>query len=250
MPALGMTLSHMETIGIIVAAGKGIRMQAKIRKQYLILDGLPLLCHCLLAFDACPEIDRILMVIPEEDKEFCKQSILQPIALEHPVELIPGGKERQDSVYNALLAAEAKSSIVAIHDGVRPFVLPQHISETIRCAESTGAAVLAIPVTDTLKRVDGSHQVRETIDRKGVWIAQTPQSFRYDIIRDAHEKAKWEWALGTDDAHLVERAGYPVKLIRGSRFNIKITTPEDLSMAKALRSQMHPGVFQQSGKKP
>jgi 2-C-methyl-D-erythritol 4-phosphate cytidylyltransferase len=238
----------METIGIIVAAGKGIRMQAKIRKQYLILDGLPMLCYCLLAFDACPEIDRILMVIPDEDKEFCRQSILQPIALEHPVELIPGGEERQDSVYNALLAAEGISSIVAIHDGVRPFVLSQHISETIHCAESNGAAVLAIPATDTLKRVDESLKVRETIDRKGVWIAQTPQSFRYDIIRDAHEKAKQEGVSATDDAHLVERAGYPVKLVRGSRFNIKVTTPEDLSMAKALRSQIRPDVFQHSGK--
>ncbi|MBW1955905.1 MAG: 2-C-methyl-D-erythritol 4-phosphate cytidylyltransferase [Deltaproteobacteria bacterium] len=224
----------METIGIIVAAGKGIRMGAGIRKQYMRLEGLPLLCHAVRAFDVCPEIHRILLVIPEEDAAYCREEILPCIPLKCPVTMVHGGTKRQESVYNALLTAGESVSLVAIHDGVRPLVHPRHIQKTLDCAASTGAAVLAVPATDTLKRIDDHFRVRETIDRKEIWIAQTPQSFRYPIIRDAHEKARQTGYTATDDAELVEQAGYPVKLVHGSRFNIKVTLAEDLIMAKVL----------------
>ncbi len=227
---------EMRTTGIIVAAGRGVRMQSRVRKQYLLLDGIPLLCHALRAFDGCPEIERIFLVIPKEDFVFCRKTLLKAISLAHPVDLIPGGRERQDSVYHALAASEGAAPLVAIHDGVRPFVLPGHISETIRCAASAGAAVLAVPAADTLKRGDETLCVKETLPREGIWIVQTPQCFRYEIIREAHEKAKQEGVYATDDAHLVEQAGFPVKLVPGSRFNFKITTSEDLALARAVQA--------------
>ncbi len=228
----------MEIAGIVVAAGKGTRMGSDVPKQYLSLGGLPLLCHTILAFDACSEIDRILLVIPEGDAAFCRESLLGRLSLQHPIELIAGGEKRQDSVYRALQALPQSTLLVAVHDGVRPLVSPEHIRATIRCAEKDGAAVLAIPATETLKRVDEGLTIRETLARSRLWIAQTPQCFHYRILRQAHEKAAKEAILATDDAQLVERTGYPVKIIQGSRFNLKVTTPEDLKMAEALYARL------------
>lgn len=233
----------METLGIIVAAGKGIRIGTALRKQYLPLDALPMVCHSLRAFDACRAIHRILLVLPETDFDFCKEALLPVMTLEHPLDLIAGGPERQDSVYNALLAAEGKADMVVIHDSARPLILPEQIHETIRCAEAVGAAILAIPATETLKKCDASLFVRETLPRQDVWIAQTPQTFRYAVIRLAHEKARADGRSATDDAQLVEHLGHPVKLVMGSRFNFKITTPEDLRLAEALHSRTRNAVL-------
>ncbi|GBC60081.1 2-C-methyl-D-erythritol 4-phosphate cytidylyltra nsferase [Desulfonema ishimotonii] len=224
----------MRTSAIVVAGGSGTRMKSGIRKQYLSLSGRPVLSHTLQAFDACPAVDRMILVVPEGDMAFCRDSVLAPSGLQKPVRLVSGGKERQESVYNGLLAARGEADIVAIHDGVRPFVSSDQIAETVRLASETGACMLGIPASDTLKQVDGDGNVRQTLDRKTVWLAQTPQTFRYDLILTAHESARRGGYSGTDDASLAERMGVAVRVIPGSRLNIKLTTPEDLVLAEAV----------------
>jgi len=222
--------------GIIVAAGRGIRMNKKVRKQYLHLDGRPILCHTLKTLESCPLMDRLYLVVPEEDFDYCRNHVLIPECLDKKTTLVPGGPERQDSVYNGISALdEADSeSIVVIHDGVRPFVAPDSIAACIHEAEASGACVLGVPVSDTVKHVSPSGYIRETLERGVLWLAQTPQAFRYGIIREAHEAAKRNGYTGTDDALLVERIGQKVKMVTGNRFNLKITTPEDLVIAGAI----------------
>ena len=223
-----------QTVGIIVAAGKGIRMGSDERKQYLMLGKLPMLCHTVLAFNACNDIDRIILVIPEGDSGICRTNILNRLHLSKPIELVSGGKERQDSVRNGLNTIHDLDGIVVIHDGVRPFIRPDLISESIRTAKGAGACAVGVRAQDTLKCTDASDVVRETFDRERIWIAQTPQTFHSRIIKTAHEHALREGVLVTDDAHLVEKMGYPVKMVNGSRLNIKITTVEDLELAQAI----------------
>ena len=219
---------------IIVAAGKGVRMNDPMRKQYLLLAGRPILGHTLLAFDACHLIDKIFLVIPEEDLDFCNKNILYPLKLQKKVVLVSGGAQRQESVYNGLLAIDNNESIVIIHDGVRPFVSPEQLAACIAGAKVFGACILGLPASDTLKSVNSSGYIDKTLERDTVWFAQTPQAFQYTVIRKAHENARQEGYTGTDDALLVERLGKKIKVISGSRNNIKITTREDLVFAQSL----------------
>ncbi len=222
---------------IIVAGGKGARMEGDIRKQYLLLANRPILGLTLLLFNGCSAIDRILLVVPEDDIDFCQQTLLPPLKLHKNIVMVAGGPERQDSVYNGLKAMENADSndIVAVHDGVRPFAEPGMISACISKAEQSGACIPGIPAFDTLKNIDDSTgRVLGTVDRKHVWLAQTPQVFQYSIIMEAHERAKKDGYKGTDDASLVERIDREVIMIRGSRNNIKITTKEDLLLAEAI----------------
>lgn len=219
---------------IIVAAGKGRRMNAAAPKQYLILGGLPILSHTMLAVDACPEVDDICLVVPESDIDYCRKAVLAPIYLRVPVKMIAGGPQRQESVYNGLSSLVSDNGIVLIHDGVRPFVGVDEIRRCIDAAKIHGACIPGLPVSDTLKAVDDGGDIIRTIDRGLLWHAQTPQAFQCRLIKDAHEKAKCEGVTGTDDAFLVERLGEKVHVVSGSIFNIKITTPEDLKMAEAI----------------
>ena len=220
---------------IIVAAGKGIRMNDTVRKQYLSLSGRPILAHTLLAFDGCNEIESVFLVVSEEDIDFCQKTILFPLQLEKKIELVPGGAERQDSVYNGLMAMDRSIfDTVVIHDGVRPFIRPEHLTTCIKCTEKSDACIFGIPVSDTLKHVNGSGYIDKTLDRDSVWQAQTPQAFRLELIIKAHEYARRDGFRGTDDALLVERMGKRIKMIKGSRRNIKITTREDLMFARAM----------------
>jgi len=225
---------------IIVAGGKGTRMTGKIKKQYLNLGGQPILCHTLSTFDACPAIDEIFLVIPEEDFSYCKQQVLSLVALKKRVHLVPGGNARQASVYNGLMAIERYVQpspgidLVVIHDGVRPFVTPEEIHSCIKTAESSGSCILGIPVFDTMKHVDTQSRVVRTIERETIWLAQTPQVFPYQLILKAHNEAREKGFRGTDDAFLVERIGEKVKILQGSRYNIKITTQEDLCISEAI----------------
>jgi len=219
---------------VIVAAGKGVRMQAPLRKQYLSLAGLPILARTLLIFDGCDRIDDIYLVIPEADADFCREKIIGGLKLTRTIHLVSGGEQRQDSVYNGLQKIDANCSIVVIHDGVRPFVNIDQVTATIRGAREFGACILGIPAHDTLKQVDASENIVRTLRRDDIWLAQTPQTFRCDLIKKAYETAKKDCYRGTDDASLVERLGEPVKIIRGSRANIKITRKEDLKIAQCL----------------
>ncbi|MDD2317023.1 MAG: 2-C-methyl-D-erythritol 4-phosphate cytidylyltransferase [Desulfobacterales bacterium] len=219
---------------LIVAGGSGVRMKDSRLKQYIPLDGLPIVAHTLKAFDACPRIDRLVWVMPQGDLEDYGPSLSSSLGLKKPVLRVAGGLRRQDSVYNGLKALGADDGIVAIHDGVRPFVRSAQIIACIHGAEATGACILGIPAHDTLKQIDESGCIVRTLSREPIWLAQTPQVFRCGLIRSAHEKARSDGVTGTDDAFLVERMGKPVRVIPGSRFNIKITTPEDLVLAEAI----------------
>ena len=219
---------------IIVAAGKGTRMQDAQRKQYLSLAGLPILTRTLVIFDKCERIEQIILVIPLDDYNFCQKNILQPAGLTGKTILVPGGERRQDSVFNGLKAVDPGCSIVVIHDGVRPFLQNDQLIACIEGAQESGACIMGVPAHETLKQVNASVHIIQTLKRDDVWLAQTPQAFRYDLIRKAHERAWEEGYLATDDACLVERLGGTVKIIAGSRHNIKITIREDFEMAQNI----------------
>ena len=225
-------------VGIIVAGGQGLRMKSDVRKQYLAFGGRPILGHTLSAFLECAAIRRIFLVVPETDVAYCRHCILGLFDDPRSIELVPGGSERQASVYNGLAAALGHGDIVAIHDGVRPFVQPELITRCIEGAEAYGACVPGIPAVDTLKQVDAAGTIEKTLARSRIWCAQTPQTFRYDLIWAAHESARSGGIAETDDATLLERMGRPVRMIPGCRFNLKITTPEDLALAPAIMKLM------------
>jgi len=219
---------------IIVASGKGIRMKGSMRKQYLDLSGRPVLAHSIMTFDSCGLVDEIFLVIPKEDVEYCQNKILSLLDLNNQINLVHGGAERQDSVYNGLQAISKNTDTVVIHDGVRPFIKPEELKECILGSKKFGACILGTPASDTLKSVDKSDIIETTLPRENIWLAQTPQAFQYDLILKAHETARRDRYVGTDDASLVERLGEDVKIINGGRFNIKITKKEDLAVAKAM----------------
>lgn len=219
---------------IIVAAGKGIRMKGTMLKQYLDLSGRPVLAHSIMTFDSCGLVDEIFLVIPKEDVEYCQNKILSLLDLNNQINLVCGGAKRQDSVYNGLQAINKNTDTVVIHDGVRPFIQPEELKECILGSKKNGACILGTPASDTLKRVDKSDIIETTLSRENIWLAQTPQVFRFDLILKAHETARRDGYVGTDDASLVERLGEDVKIINGGRFNIKITKKEDLAIAKAM----------------
>lgn len=222
-------------IALIVAGGQGLRMQMAVRKQYLEIEGKPLLHHTLTVFDRCAAIDRIILVVPASDRDFCRQQIVETAGLSGDVLLVDGGEERQQSVHNGLRAMTSDlDDIVVIHDGVRPFIEERHIIDCIQAALACGASVLGVPVSDTIKQSDADGHIKRTIDRSHLWVAQTPQAFRYGLIRKAHDDAERQGMRATDDASLVEALGLPVTLVPGSRKNIKITTKEDLAFVSSL----------------
>ena len=219
---------------IIVAAGKGIRLKDAVRKQYVTLEGIPILGRTLNIFDSCQRVNQIIVVVPKEDLDFCRNEILMAAKLQTDVILVAGGAERQDSVFNGLKAIESDDGIVLIHDGVRPFVSPAQLVACITGAAELGACILGIPAFDTVKKVNSKNEITQTLKRETLWLAQTPQAFNVKLIKKAHEAAKQEGFIGTDDAALVERLGKVVKIMPGNRNNIKITNREDLKLARAI----------------
>ena len=222
------------TYAIIVAAGKGMRMRDAMPKQYLALEGKPILARTLTAFKRCEQIDEIIVALPAEDIEFCRTEIIPAACLDKETRLIVGGARRQDSVYNSLETIETDDGIALIHDGVRPFVRQEHLLACIKGAHSHGACILGTPAFDTVKQVNAKNEIVQTHQRDTLWLAQTPQAFQLQLIKKAHRAAKQDGFTGTDDASLVERLGAAVKIIPGSRSNIKITNQEDLQLARAL----------------
>ena len=222
----------MPNVGAIVAAaGLGTRMGTTHPKQFIPIAGKPVLAHTLEAFERCPIIQKVCLVV--RDQEVTRvQSLVTDYSLAKVTAVIPGGEVRQDSVYNGLLAIDGVE-IVVVHDGVRPLVLPESIAATVEAARDGGAATLATKVSETVKVV---HQelVLRTIDRGPLWMAQTPQAFRYALLRDAHERARAAGVVGTDDAMLVERLGHQVRIVQGPVDNLKISTAADLALAEAI----------------
>jgi len=208
-------------------------MGAPEPKQFLPLAGRPILSHSLEAFERCAEVDSVVVVVAPGQEGRCRAEVTGPGGFGKACAVVPGGKERQDSVREGLLALDASVEVVAVHDGARPLVLPEQIDAVVSAARRDGAAVLATPVTDTVKEV-AEHRVQQTLDRSRLWSVQTPQAFRLERIRSAHEAAREAAYLGTDDTVLVERLGHPVTIVPGRRDNIKLTTPEDLAMAEGI----------------
>lgn len=222
---------------VIVAGGSGSRMKASVKKQYLVLEGRPIVAHTLMAFDSCAALDRIVLVAPEADLDFCRTDIVAPLTLVHDIHVVAGGPRRQTSVTNGLAALGASDGVVMIHDGVRPFVRPSLMTACLAGVEATGACIPVIPPTDTLKRVDGNGVIIETVDRRQIQLAQTPQTFSIDLIRRCHQLADQRGFGATDDASVAEFAGETVTVVPGDRENIKITTSEDLLVARAILSR-------------
>ncbi|HSA58353.1 MAG TPA: 2-C-methyl-D-erythritol 4-phosphate cytidylyltransferase [bacterium] len=220
----------MKTFAIIPAAGLGKRFGAK--KQFLELAGTPVLVHTLRAFEETPSVQVVCVASPETEVEAVR-SLATQFGLRKVLKVVPGGKERQDSVRLGFETAGV-CDIVVVHDGVRPLVTPEIIQRTIDGAVECGGCIAALPVKETTKRTDPDGFVVDTVDRNGLWSVQTPQAFRHEIFRRAVEQSARDGFLGTDEAMLVERIGAKVKVVTGSPYNIKITTPEDLAIAEAF----------------
>lgn len=218
---------------IIAAAGMSNRMGSKMNKQFLAVGGKPILAHTIEKFENSRFIDEIILVSKEEEIEYCRKEIVRKYKFNKVTNIIRGGQERQDSVYNGILALNEKSDIVLIHDGARPFVKKENIEDGIKAVIESGACVIGVPVKDTIKVVENNN-IDHTPIRSTLWAAQTPQCFYKDLIIKGYEKARGEGYLGTDDSSLVERLGHSVKMVMGSYENIKITTPEDLVLAESL----------------
>jgi 2-C-methyl-D-erythritol 4-phosphate cytidylyltransferase len=225
-------------VAVIPAAGLGTRMGGKTPKQYLSLGGIPLLVYSLQVFQKLESIREVILAVPDSDREFCWREIVKPFGLEKVTQVVAGGKRRQDSVRNGLAAIATPPDGVLVHDGVRPFIDKQIVRNVINCAGQTGAAVVAMPIHDTVKRVNQCGIIQETLKREELWQIQTPQVFRYDWLVEAHQQARQhEWEV-TDDAALIERMGYPVSVVEGSCFNIKVTRPDDLAFGEAILKTM------------
>jgi len=219
---------------LIPAAGAGRRMGGGINKQYLELAGQPILARTLEVFEQHPLIDSILIIVSPAEIAFCTEEIVVPGNYRKVAAVIAGGLERQDSVYCGLQACNADDEdLILIHDGARPLVSCEIIDRVIATAQQHGACLTAVPVKDTVKSVHKGCVV-DTLDRTTLWLAQTPQAFRYDLIRAAYDRAAALGLRGTDDAQLVELAGFTVRVVQGDYRNLKITTPEDLPVAEQL----------------
>jgi 2-C-methyl-D-erythritol 4-phosphate cytidylyltransferase len=218
-------------IAVILAAGKGLRMGGSLPKQYQKLAGRPILAYTLEVFNQVSSIDAIVVV--SDDEEIIKADILSYCHISKPISFARGGRERQESVWNALNVIRS-CEIVVIHDGVRPLIQASVIEESIKAAREVGAAVAGMPSKDTIKVVDDHGFSIRTPDRSSLWTVQTPQTFRFSILKEAHIKANQDAYKGTDDSSLVERMAHPVKLIKGGYDNIKITTREDLIIASEI----------------
>ena len=220
---------------IIPAAGSGKRMGGNTSKQYLTIGDKPIIAETLALFNESPYIDEIILVSPVGDMPLMEK-MLKKYDLAKVSKIVKGGKERQDSISNGLDALDQSSSIVLVHDGVRPFIDDEIIKKLIDAVNQYGAAIVAVPVKDTVKKVLGTF-ITGTAPRENLWLAQTPQAFRFEIIKGAYENAREKGIKGTDDASLVEAMGLDVKIVMGSYENIKITTPEDLVFAEAIKKE-------------
>jgi 2-C-methyl-D-erythritol 4-phosphate cytidylyltransferase len=221
----------MTTAALVVAAGRGERLRTDLPKAFVSLAGRALVVHALEAVGACPEVDAVIPVVAPEDFErfAALRSELANIAKLLPH--VAGGERRQDSVRAGLAAVPPEAELVAVHDAARPLVTPGDVARVIAAARRTGAALLAAPVGDTIKRVREGRVV-ETPAREECWTAQTPQAFRVELLREALAKAEAEGFHATDDAQLVERLGVEVQVVEGNPRHLKVTWPGDLAVAE------------------
>jgi len=218
---------------VIAAAGQGTRMKAGVNKQFLLLQGKPVLVHTLELFQQCDLITEVILVATPGEEDYCRKMV-QEYGLTKVTRVVSGGRERQHSVAHGLAPLSSECEIVAVHDGARPLLLPSHLTKVIQAAGAHDGAILAVPVKDTIKEISGNGQVKSTLERAKLWAVQTPQVFKKGVITFAYDRAFQEGIKGTDDASLVEQCGFQVQVVEGSYENIKITTPEDLDFAELI----------------
>ena len=221
-------------VALVPAAGRGLRMGSAVPKQFLSLGGEPLIIQSLRMLQGAPVVGQIILAVPPADVEYCENEIILRHRFTKVTKVVAGGAERQDSVRCALAQAPANTGIVLIHDAVRPFVTQRMIEEVVIAAKKEGAAIIALPMRDTVKQVRTDGMIERTVDRTALWLAQTPQAFRRDWIETAHRKGQIEGVQATDDSSLVEWLGYPVAVVEGSGENIKVTRPEDMVIGEAI----------------
>jgi 2-C-methyl-D-erythritol 4-phosphate cytidylyltransferase len=203
-------------------------------KQFLTLGGLPVLVHCLRVLELSESVEAVVLAVPEADREFCLHDIVSRHGFAKVAHIVAGGAQRQDSVRLGLTTVKDDTDLVLVHDAVRPFFTPDLVNRVVAKAVEHGAAIVAIPMRDTVKSVDAGNLVETTVDRRRLWLAQTPQVFRRALLEEAHRKAQVDDFYATDDAQLVERLGHRVAIVEGSGENIKITRPEDLAIGEAI----------------
>ena len=227
-----MEMKNVKIAAILPSAGSGKRMGENIPKQFLKIQNKPIFVYTLEKFDSCALINEIVLVVRIEDVDVVKQ-LVKKWGIKKVTRVVAGGEERQDSVLNGLKALSEEIDVVVVHDAVRPFVSIKKIEEVVKIALEKDAAILAIPIKDTIKRGRDGY-VEATLNRKLLWAVQTPQVFKVDLIKKAFEKAKEDGIYATDDSSLVERLGHPVYIVEGEEKNIKITSPEDLLIAETF----------------
>jgi 2-C-methyl-D-erythritol 4-phosphate cytidylyltransferase len=216
---------------VIPAAGQGKRMKYGKNKQFIELKGKPVIIHTLSVFEFDQYCEKIILVANENELDVLKE-LVSFYKLSKVSAIIPGGLERQHSVYEGLKSIEDEG-IVLVHDGARPFITVEIIHQLVKTAEKQGAAIAAVPLKDTIKKAS-ENKVSETIDRSSLWAVQTPQAFDLPLIIEAHKQAEKSGYIGTDDASLVEQMGKSIFIVDGSYENIKLTTPDDLMFANAI----------------
>lgn len=227
-----------KAVAIIPAAGQGVRMGASVSKVFIEVQGRPLLAYTLEKFQSHPMISEIIVLTRENEREYCQKEVVDKYGYSKVTKIVAGGAERQDSVRHGLAALEEDVRLVLIHDGARPLISESIISKAIEMALAHGAAVVGVPVKDTIKVVDTNQIVQYTPERHTLWAVQTPQVFRRDILDAAYREATLQGWTGTDDASLVEKGGGQVHMVLGSYENIKITTPEDLLYFRLLIGEL------------
>ncbi|AGB40173.1 2-C-methyl-D-erythritol 4-phosphate cytidylyltransferase [Halobacteroides halobius DSM 5150] len=224
----------MKVSVVIPAAGQGKRMKADKNKQFLLLDGMPILAHTIDKFEQVDLIEEIIVVAQKDEIDYCKNKIIDEYNFTKVNKIITGGATRQESVYNGLQAVSQDTDYILTHDGARPLLTTELIRHIITKVKQYKAVLTAVPVKDTIKVVNQDEMVINTPDRSKLVAVQTPQAFVKDLIIKAYQQAAKNNIVGTDSASLVENLGKSVKVIRGSYENIKVTTPEDLEVAEKI----------------
>ena len=228
-------------MALVPAAGRGLRMGGTIPKQFLALGGEPLVVHSLRVLQQSPAIDEIILAVPQADLDYCLNDLAIRFGFSKIRRVVAGGKERQDSVRHALEHTPDDTQTVVVHDAVRPFLTEQMVADVVEASQRVGGAIVALPMRDTVKQVGVERQIERTVDRTPLWLAQTPQAFRYDWLLQVHRKAHAEGVRATDDAFLFEWAGHTVVVVEGSGENIKVTRPEDMIIGEAILTSRRSG---------
>ncbi|MEK6604773.1 MAG: 2-C-methyl-D-erythritol 4-phosphate cytidylyltransferase [Nitrospirota bacterium] len=223
-----------KVVAVVPAGGTGKRMGAGTPKQFLMLDGVPMMLHALRVLERAPGVTEVILVVPKEERERALNEVVERYGLKKVLKVVPGGATRQESVQHGLNEVDEDVEIVVVHDAVRPFITEDRIERSIEAARQHGGAIVAVPMKDTPKQAGPDRLIQRTLDRTDLWLAQTPQTFRRALVAEAYRKAAIAHVHATDDAALVERLGHTVAIVEGSWENIKITTPEDMILAEAI----------------